>query len=41
MFGIHQRYEWWSDTFPDWDGIASQEGNEVLMHGGIGYREAV
>lgn len=33
MFGTHQRYEWWSDTFPDWNGIASQEGNEVVMHG--------
>ena len=33
MFGTHQRYEWWSDTFPDWNGIASQEGNEVVLHG--------
>jgi hypothetical protein len=33
MFGTHQRYLWWSDTFPDWNGIASQEGNEVVMHG--------
>jgi hypothetical protein len=33
MFGTHQRYEWWSDTFPDWNGIASQEGDEVVMHG--------
>jgi len=33
MFGTHQRYEWWSDTFPNWNGIASQEGNEVVMHG--------
>ena len=33
LFGTHQRYEWWSDTFPDWNGIASQEGNEVVMHG--------
>ena len=33
FFGTHQRYLWWSDTFPDWNGIASQEGNEVVMHG--------
>jgi len=33
LFGTHQRYEWWSDTFPDWNGIASQEGNEVVLHG--------
>jgi hypothetical protein len=33
MFGTHQRYVWWSDTFPDWNGVASQEGNEVVMHG--------
>ena len=33
FFGTHQRYEWWSDTFPDWNGIASQEGNEVVLHG--------
>jgi hypothetical protein len=31
--GTHNRYEWWSDTFPDWNGIASQEGDEVFMHG--------
>jgi hypothetical protein len=33
MFGTHERYEWWSDTFPDWNGIASKEGNVVTMHG--------
>ena len=33
FFGTHQRDEWWSDTFPDWNGIASQEGNEVVLHG--------
>jgi hypothetical protein len=31
--GTHNRYEWWSDTFPDWNGIASQEGDEIFMHG--------
>jgi hypothetical protein len=32
-FGTHQRYEWWSDTFPDWNGIATQEGDQIEMHG--------
>ncbi|HEY6361022.1 MAG TPA: hypothetical protein VIX63_07945 [Vicinamibacterales bacterium] len=32
-FGTHARYEWWSDTFPDWNGVATQEGNEITMHG--------
>lgn len=27
---------WWSETFPDWNGIASQEGNEVVLHGDFG-----
>jgi hypothetical protein len=31
--GTHNRYQWWSDTFPDWNGIASQEGDEIFMHG--------
>ena len=31
--GTHNRYQWWSDTFPDWNGIASQEGDQVFMHG--------
>ena len=31
--GTHNRYEWWSDTFPDWNGIASQEGDQIFMHG--------
>jgi hypothetical protein len=31
--GTHNRYLWWSDTFPDWNGIASQEGDQVFMHG--------
>jgi hypothetical protein len=31
--GTHNRYQWWSDTFPDWNGIATQEGDEIFMHG--------
>ena len=32
-FGTHERYRWWSDTFPDWNGIATKEGDQVIMHG--------
>jgi len=31
--GTHKRYRWFSDTFPDWNGIASQEGDQITMHG--------
>lgn len=31
--GTHQRYYWVSDTFPDWNGRATQEGDQVVMHG--------
>lgn len=31
--GTHQQYYWVSDTFPDWNGRASQEGDQVFMHG--------
>ncbi|MGD8908998.1 MAG: hypothetical protein PVF13_00945 [Chromatiales bacterium] len=31
--GTHQRYRWVSDTYPDWNGIATQEGDQVFMHG--------
>lgn len=31
--GTHQRYVWWSDTYPDWNGMATQEGDEITMHG--------
>jgi hypothetical protein len=31
--GTHQRYYWVSDTFPDWNGRATQEGDQVFMHG--------
>jgi hypothetical protein len=31
--GTHQRYYWISDTYPDWNGRATQEGDQVFMHG--------
>ena len=31
--GTQQRYVWWSDTYPDWNGMATQEGDEITMHG--------
>ncbi len=31
--GTHQRYSWASDTYPDWNGRATQEGDQVFMHG--------
>lgn len=31
--GTHQLYVWVSDTFPDWNGRAAQEGDQVFMHG--------
>lgn len=31
--GSHQRYTWYSDTFPDWNGWASQEGDQIKMYG--------
>ena len=33
VVGTHQQYTWYSDTFPGWRGIASQEGDQVFMHG--------
>lgn len=33
VVGTHVRYRWFSTTFPDWNGIASQEGDQVFMHG--------
>jgi hypothetical protein len=29
----HQFYRWVSYTYPDWNGNASQEGDQVFMHG--------
>ena len=31
--GTHQRYVWISDTYPDWNGVATQEGDQIDMHG--------
>lgn len=31
--GTHQLYTWVSDTYPDWNGRAAQEGDQVFMHG--------
>ncbi|MBN1959924.1 MAG: hypothetical protein JW841_03180 [Deltaproteobacteria bacterium] len=31
--GTHMRYIWWSDTFHDWNGTASQEGDQIFMYG--------
>ena len=31
--GTHQRYTWYSDTFPNWHGTASQEADQIFMHG--------
>lgn len=31
--GTHQQYYWVSDTFPDWNGRAAQEGDQIFMHG--------
>lgn len=31
--GTHQQYYWVSDTYPNWDGRAVQEGDQVFMYG--------
>lgn len=31
--GTHDRYVWYSISFPDWNGWATQEGDEIVMHG--------
>ena len=31
--GTQQLYRWVSDTFPDWNGRAVQEGDQIFMHG--------
>ncbi|MBI3776342.1 MAG: hypothetical protein HY273_12475 [Gammaproteobacteria bacterium] len=33
MTGTHLRGNWYSTTFPDWNGVYSQEGDQVFMHG--------
>lgn len=37
--GTHDLYFWWSDTYPDWNGVAAQEGDQVFMHGDFGRNE--
>ena len=34
--GTQQLYYWVSDTYPDWNGRAAQEGDQVFMHGDFG-----
>ncbi len=31
--GTHKRYRWYSTTYPDWNGRATQEGDQIVMHG--------
>ena len=31
--GTHIRGQWYSDTYPDWNGVYSQEGDQVFLHG--------
>lgn len=31
--GTHQRYTWYSDSFKGWQGTASQEGDQIFIHG--------
>ena len=31
--GTHQRYAWVSISYPDWNGRATQEGDQIFMHG--------
>ena len=33
VVGTHTRYRWRSTTFPDWNGRATQEGDQIFMHG--------
>lgn len=33
VVGTHERYIWISDTYPDWNGRATQEGDQIFMHG--------
>lgn len=33
LSGNHQRYTWYSDTFPGWSGTAVQEGDQIFLHG--------
>lgn len=31
--GTHQLYNWVSTSYPDWNGRATQEGDQIFMHG--------
>lgn len=31
--GTHQRYTWYSDSFKGWHGTATQEADQIFMHG--------
>ncbi|MFD2178001.1 hypothetical protein [Veronia pacifica] len=31
--GTHSTYFWYSDTFPNWNGFVSEEGDDIFMHG--------
>lgn len=31
--GTHQLYRWVSTSYPDWNGRATQEGDQIFMHG--------
>jgi hypothetical protein len=31
--GTHQLYQWVSISYPDWNGRATQEGDQIFMHG--------
>lgn len=33
VVGTHERGFWYSVTFPDWNGVYSQEGDQLFMHG--------
>lgn len=37
--GTHIRGVWYSDTYPDWNGVYSQEGDQVILHGDYGHDE--
>ena len=33
VVGTHQQYYWVSTSYPDWNGYASQEGDQIFMYG--------
>ena len=36
VVGTHIRGDWYSTTFPDWNGTYSQEGDQVFLYGDFG-----